>query len=292
MNQNKLLLGSHVGYKQKNYLIDSVNETLSYDGNCFMVFSGPPQNFVRKPIDNQMVKEAQKLMQQKNPMLLNNIVVHAPYLINLASPKKETRELGLNQLIVEINRTAALGSKLLVLHPGSCLKTDRDVAINNLASNLNIAFEKTQNDVIVCVETMAGKGSEIGINFKEIAKIIEGIKNKNRIGVCLDTCHMFDAGIEINNPDTTLNEFAKYLNVSFVKVIHLNDSKNEFGSHKDRHDNIGLGKIGFEILVKWAHCEKLKNIPKILETPYYKEKPIYKAEIASLNLKQKVDYEQ
>lgn len=285
MSQNKLLLGSHVSFKSKNYLVDSVNETLSYDGNCFMIFTGPPQNFMRKDIDVDLVNKAKKIMQEKNPLLLENIVVHAPYLINLGSPKESTRNLGLNQLIVEINRTDKLGSKLLVLHPGSALDSDRDEAINHIANNLNIALSKTSNDVIVCIETMAGKGSEVGINFLEISKIILKVENKSRIGVCLDTCHIHESGIDISNPDDVLKEFSKYLDISYIKVVHLNDSKNERGARKDRHDNIGYGKIGFDVLVKWAHNKQLINIPKILETPYCDDKPIYKQEIRNLNLK-------
>ncbi|MDE5545372.1 MAG: deoxyribonuclease IV [Malacoplasma sp.] len=285
LNKNKLLLGSHVGFKSKKYLVDSVNETLSYNGNCFMIFTGPPQNFIRKEIDLNLVNEAKKIMEEKNPLLLENIVVHAPYLINLGSPKESTRKLGLNQLIVEINRTYQVGSKLLVLHPGSALDSNRDDAINHIINNLNVALSKTNNDVIVCIETMAGKGSEVGINFSEISKIVLGIKDKSRIGVCLDTCHIHESGIDISNPDVVLKEFSKYLDISFIKVIHLNDSKNEKGARKDRHDNIGYGKIGFDVLVKWAHNKQLANIPKILETPYRDEKPIYKQEIENLNLK-------
>ncbi|RXY97024.1 deoxyribonuclease IV [Malacoplasma penetrans] len=286
MSKNKLLLGSHVGFKAKNYLVGSVLETLEYDGNCFMVFTGPPQNFMRKELDQNLIDEAVKLMKEKNPLLLENIVVHAPYLINLGSPKESTRSLGLNQLIVEINRTNQIHSKLIVLHPGSALDSDRNVAINHIADNLNKAIEATDNDVIICVETMAGKGSEVGINFEEVSKIVSGVKNKKRIGVCLDTCHMHDSGIDISDPDQTLEEFSKYLDLSYIKVIHLNDSKNEIGSRKDRHDNIGYGKVGFDYLVKWAHNEKLANVPKILETPYRDDKPIYKQEIINLNSKE------
>lgn len=279
---NKLLLGSHVGYKAKDYLLESVKETIRYDGKCYMVFTGPPQNFIRKEIDKDLVRQAHDLMKEHN-MSLEHIVVHAPYLINLASPKKSTREVGLTQLINEINRTNEIGSKLLVLHPGSALDSDRNEAINHVIDNLNKAIEATNNDVIICVETMAGKGSEVGVNFDEIAKMVNGVKDKNRIGVCLDTCHMNDAGIDVTNPDKVLEDFSKYLDLDFVKVIHLNDSKNPICSHKDRHENIGYGTIGFEHLVKWAHNEQLKDIPKILETPYRDDKPIYKEEIIWLN---------
>lgn len=251
-----------------------------------MIFTGPPQNFIRKDIDLDLVNEAIKLMKEKKPILLDNIVVHAPYLINIGSPKESTRELGLKQLIVEINRTKQVNSKLLVLHPGSALDSDRNQALNYISENINKALAATNNDVIVCIETMAGKGSEVGINFGEISKIVNGVNNKERIGVCLDTCHMHDSGIAMENPDKVLNDFSKYLDLSYIKVIHLNDSKNELGSRKDRHDNIGFGKIGFDYLVNWAHNERMKNIPKILETPYRDNSPIYKQEIINLNMKE------
>ena len=281
---NKLLLGSHVSFKSKGYLLDSVKETLSYDGRCFMVFTGPPQNFNRKEIEKNNVFHAHNLMKE-NGLDLENIIVHAPYLINLGSPKNSTREIGLKQLIIEIERTHQLGSNIIVLHPGSSLDLDREKSIEFIIENINIAIQKTNNNVIVCVETMAGKGSEVGVNFNEISKIVKGIKNSERIGVCLDTCHMHESGIDISDPDVVLNDFSKLLPTSKIKVIHLNDSKNECGARKDRHENIGYGKIGFDVLVRWAHNDKLVNVPKILETPYRENKPIYKFEIECLNSK-------
>ena len=286
MKNNKLLLGSHVGFKSKNYLLGSVQETIEYDGNCFMVFTGPPQNFIRKEIDKDLVNQAFELM-EKNNLKKEHIVVHAPYLINLASPKSFTRDMGLKNLIIEINRTAEIGSKLLVLHPGSALDLDREKAIDYVIENLNKAIEATNNDVIICVETMAGKGSEVGITFYEIARMVNGVKNKNRIGVCLDTCHMHEAGIDLTDPDKVLNLFETHLPLEYVKVIHLNDSKNPIGAHKDRHENIGYGHIGFDTLVKWAHNDRLKTIPMILETPYRDNKPIYKQEIIEINNKKR-----
>lgn len=285
MNKQKILLGCHVGFKAKNYLEDSVKEILSYDGNCFMVFTGPPQNFFRKSIDLTIVKKAHELMKQNN-IDLKNIVVHAPYLINLASPKKETREIGLKQLIVEIERCELIGSSLLVLHPGSSLNLIKDDAIEFLILNLNKAIEMTSNkNVVICIETMSGKGSEIGTNFLEIQKIISGVKDKTRIGVCLDTCHMHESGIDISNSDQVLDNFLNFLSLDYIKVIHLNDSKNEIGAKKDRHENIGYGKIGFETLCSWVHNDRLSLVPKILETPYRENKPIYKDEISFLKNK-------
>lgn len=285
---SKIYLGSHVGFKSKDYLIGSVNETISYKANCFMVFTGPPQNFIRKDIDLDNVKKAHELMKANN--VENIIVVHAPYLINLASPKKGTREMGIEKLIIEINRTNQIGSKLIVLHPGSCLDSPKDEGISQVSNGLNQAINKTNNDVIICVETMAGKGSEVGTSFDEVAKILEGVKDKSRIGVCLDTCHIHEAGYDISDVDQILKEFDQKIGLLFLKVIHLNDSKNESGAKKDRHENIGYGKIGFKTLVEWVHHPLLKDVPKILETPYKNDVPVYKQEIENLLTKEWKDF--
>lgn len=285
---SKILLGSHVGFKTNDYLIGSVNETISYKGNCFMIFTGPPQNFIRKDIDKANVDIAHQLMKDND--IENIIVVHAPYLINLASPKNQSRELGVEKLIVEINRSYQIGSKFIVLHPGSCLDGPRDLAIEYVSKGINQAIEKTKNDVVVCVETMAGKGSEVGVNFDEIAAIIKGVKNKQRIGVCFDTCHVHESGYDIFDVDKLLKEFDKKIGLNYLKVIHLNDSKNEKGAKKDRHENIGYGKIGFKTLVNWVHHPLLEKIPKILETPYKNNMAVYKQEIKNLLTKKWEDF--
>lgn len=288
--EDKILLGSHVGFKSPDYMLGAVNETLSYNANCFMVFTGPPQNFTRKEIDLNNVNEAFKLMENNN-IQKKNIIVHAPYLINLCSPKKETRKLAIDKLCIEIERTAMIGSNKIVLHPGSALDSDRDEAIRLIALGIDIATDKVKNDVIVCIETMAGKGSEIGKTFEELSKIISLTKNKNRIAICLDTCHIHEGGYDVSNVDNILDEFDKIIGLEKLLVIHLNDSKNEIGAHKDRHENIGLGKIGFENLVNWVHNKRISNIPKILETPYLNNKPIYKKEIENLVSKKWNDYD-
>lgn len=277
----KILLGSHVGFKAKDYLVGSVNETIEYNANCLMVFTGPPQNFNRKEIDQDVVKKAHDLM-KSNAIEKSNLIVHAPYLINLCSPKPETRKLGLDKLIMEVNRTYEIGSDKIVLHPGSCLTLDRKEAIKLIAEGINKTFEKAKNDVIICVETMAGKGTEIGITFQELKDIIDLVENKKRIAVCLDTCHIHEAGYDISNPDKILDEFDQIIGLEYLKVIHLNDSKNERGARKDRHENIGYGKIGFDVLASWVHNERIADVPKILETPYRNDKPIYKTEIQNL----------
>lgn len=287
---NKILLGSHVGFKNPDYMLGAVKETLSYNANCFMVFTGPPQNFIRKEIDLNNVNNAFNLMKDHG-IDKSNVIVHAPYLINLCSPKKDTRDLSIEKLCIEIERTGLIGSNKIVLHPGSSLTSDRNEAIKLIAEGIDIATNEIKNDVIVCIETMAGKGTEIGKNFEELSKIISLTKNKNRIGVCLDTCHIHEGGYDISDVDKILDEFDRIIGLEKLLVIHLNDSKNEIGAHKDRHENIGLGKIGFDTLVKWVHNKRIVNIPKILETPYLNNKPIYKNEIENLISKKWNDYE-
>lgn len=277
--KNNIILGSHVGFKSPNYLLGSVEETLSYDGNCFMVFTGPPQNFIRKAIDADNVKAAHKLMSE-NALEKRFIIVHAPYLINLSSVNESSREYAIKMLTNEIIRTDEIGSNIIVLHPGNFLANPLEEAIKYIAFGINKAIENTKNlNVVVSIETMAGKGTEVGRKFEELKQIIDLIDNKNRIGVCLDTCHIHEAGYDVSNPKIILKEFDKIFGLNYLNVIHLNDSKNERGAKKDRHENIGRGKIGFEILCNWVHEPLIKHVPKILETPYYNNKPIYKKEI-------------
>lgn len=284
-NNKKILLGSHVSYKSKDYLVGSVSETLNYNANCFMVFTGPPQNLMRKDIDINNVKLAHKIMKENN-INLNNVVVHAPYLINLCSPDKNKREFAIKILTSEINRTFMLGFNLLVLHPGNHMTQSIYEAINHIANGINKALHDTLNtNVIIAIETMSGKGTEIGRKLEELKAIIDLVKNKNRIGVCIDTCHMHEAGYNITNCQNILELFDKEIGLNFLKVIHLNDSKNEMGAKKDRHENIGYGHIGFTSLCEWAYSPLLENIPKILETPFWDNQPIYKEEIEMINNK-------
>lgn len=288
--RNKILLGSHVGFKSPDYMVGSVNETLSYNANCMMVFTGPPQNFNRKEIDLDNVKQSLELLANNN-VDKSNIIVHAPYLINLCSDKEATRKLGIEKLELEVTRTGLIGSNKIVLHPGSSLTLDRNVAIKYIADGINQVYKKVNNGVIICLETMAGKGTEVGKTFEEIKQIMDLIEDKNRIGVCLDTCHIHEGGYDISNVDKILDEFDKIIGLQHLLVIHLNDSKNDIGAHKDRHENIGLGKIGFNVLCDWVHNNRIANVPKILETPYYQDKPIYKQEITNLIERSFKDYE-
>lgn len=262
-----LIIGSHVSYKKDTQLLGSVEEALKYNSTTFMFYTGAPQNTARFEIDDSLTENAFKIMKENN-IDPNNVVVHAPYIINLANNEnKDNFTFACNFLKQEIKRCDKLKMNYLVLHPGSAVKLDRNVALKNIIDGLNIVLSESQN-VIVCLETMAGKGTELGINFNELKEIIDGINLKNKIGVCLDTCHLNDAGYDMSNFDKVLDEFDNRIGLDKIKCIHINDSKNEIGAHKDRHENIGLGTIGFDNLINIIYHDKLKNIPKILETPY------------------------
>ena len=278
-----LIIGSHVGFNKKDGLLGSLEEALSYGANTFMFYTGAPQNTIRYPIDKTVTIQAIKKMRENN-IDINNIIVHAPYIVNLANNKEEDKyNFSINFLKQEIDRCAEIGIKYMVLHPGSHIGLGVDVAIKNIINGLNIILKDSKTTILL--ETMAGKGTEVGKSFQEIKQIIDGIDNKEKIGVCLDTCHLNDAGYNLSKFNDVLNEFDKIIGLDAIKCIHINDSKNSLGSHKDRHENIGYGTIGFDILLSIIYNEKLENIPKILETPYINEKAPYKEEIEMIRNK-------
>ncbi len=279
-----LIIGSHVGYKKDSGLVGSVKEALSYNANTFMFYTGAPQNTKRLPIDLEKVKEAEQLMKD-NKMAKENVIVHAPYIINLATDDLVKREFSCNFLKEEIERVETLGFSYLVLHPGSHVGAGTDKGIQNIVDSLNKIIDK-DTKVVILLETMAGKGTEVGKNFEELESIISKIKQKENIGVCLDTCHINDAGYDLNYFDKVLDSFDKIIGLDKLKCIHVNDSKNMIGSHKDRHENIGYGHIGFDNLINIIYNKRLDNIPKILETPYIdKTYPPYKYEIEMIRAK-------
>ena len=274
-----LIIGSHVGYKKDSGLVGSVEEALSYGANTFMFYTGAPQNTIRSSIDLEKVKEAYKLMQD-NGIDKNNVIVHAPYIINLANGDESKFNFSCNFLSEELKRVDTFGMKYLVLHPGSHVGQGVDEGISNIVKALNLVLDKDNSNVMILLETMAGKGSEVGRNFEEIKSIIDGVSKKDRVGVCLDTCHLNDAGYDLNNFDEVLDSFDKLIGINKIKCIHINDSKNPIDSHKDRHENIGKGTIGLDTLIKVIDCDKLKDVPKILETPYIDGHAPYKEEIS------------
>jgi|SRR5690625_437711 len=259
-------LGSHVSMSGKKMLLGSSEEASSYGANTFMIYTGAPQNTRRKPIEELNIAAGSEHMQENG---INDIVVHAPYIINIANTiKPATFELGVTFLQNEIERTEAIGAKQIVLHPGAHVGAGAEEGIKKIVEGLNEVIHKDQT-VHIALETMAGKGTEIGRNFDELAKIIDGVTHNEKLSVCLDTCHIHDAGYHVSDGfDDVLNEFDKIIGVNRIKVVHVNDSKNERGAHKDRHENIGFGHIGFDALHYVIYHEEFEEIPKILETPY------------------------
>ncbi|WP_124071694.1 deoxyribonuclease IV [Filibacter tadaridae] len=261
-----MLLGSHVSMSGSKMLLGSSEEAASYGATTFMIYTGAPQNTRRKPIEDLNIAAGRLHMEENG---LTDIVVHAPYIINIANTfKPETFRLGVDFLQSEIERTAALGANQIVLHPGAHVGAGPDVGIAKIIEGLNEVLSQ-DFPVRIALETMAGKGTECGRSFDEIAKIIDGVTHNERLSVCFDTCHVHDAGYAIvEDFDGVLNEFDKIVGVDRISVIHINDSKNEQGAMKDRHENIGFGHIGFEPLNYIVNHPDFTAIPKILETPF------------------------
>jgi deoxyribonuclease IV len=277
-----LKIGSHVSMSGKKMLLAASEEAVSYGSNTFMIYTGAPQNTRRKKIEDLNIEVGRKHMEENG---INEIIVHAPYIINIGNAANPaTFELGVNFLRTEIDRTEAIGASQIVLHPGSHVKEGAEVGIKKIIEGLNEVLTGDEK-VQIALETMAGKGSECGRSFEEIAMIIDGVKHNDKLSVCFDTCHTHDAGYNIiEDFDGVLAEFDRTVGIDRIKVLHINDSKNARGAHKDRHENIGFGHIGFNALNYVVHHPQLMEIPKILETPYVGEdknnkKPPYKHEI-------------
>ncbi len=284
-----LIIGSHVGFNKDTQLLGSLNEAMSYGSNTFMFYTGAPQNTKRVEISDNLTNQAILKMQENN-IDINNIIVHAPYIINLANNKEDTKyDFSIKFLIEEVKRCEKLKIKYLVLHPGSHVGLGINLGIKNIIFALNKVLENN-NSVCILLETMAGKGTEIGSNFHELKEIINGINKKELIGVCMDTCHMNDSGYDLTNFDTILDSFDKEIGLSYLKCIHINDSKNIIGSKKDRHENIGYGTIGFSNLINIIYNKRILNIPHILETPYVGEFAPYKEEIEMIRKKEFNDF--
>ena len=259
-----LYIGSHVGFSKNNQLLGSVLEASSYGANTFMFYTGAPQNTMRNPIDDKLTNDAIIKMKEVG-IDFSKVVVHAPYIINLCN--EGNFDFSVSFLKGEVERVSKLGVKYMLLHPGSHVGLGIDKGIENIIAGLNLVLDG-KTDVTILLETMAGKGSEVGSTMEEIKRIIDGVKDKTHIGVCLDTCHLNDAGFDISDFDKYLDEFDKIIGIDKIGCIHINDSKNPLASHKDRHENIGFGTIGFDNLIKIIYNERLGEIPRILETPY------------------------
>lgn len=260
-----LKIGSHVSFS-KNKMIGCIEESLKYGANTFMFYTGAPQNTIRKEIDLENVAKAKEMLKEFN-FDINDIVVHAPYIMNLATPKKENFEFSVEFFKKEIERCKLLGIKILVFHPGNAVGITREEGLDNLIKALHLIND---NDICLAVETMAGKGTEICRNLDELKYLFDHTKGLN-LKVTLDTCHLNDSGVDISKFDEYLEDFDKSIGLDKIACVHVNDSKNVIGAAKDRHENIGFGTIGFENLINVFYNEKLKNVPKILETPYIKD---------------------
>ena len=295
-------IGCHVGNSGPLMLEGSIKEALSYGATCFMVYLGPPQNTIRKPIES-MNADKMALIAKENNICLDDVIIHAPYIVNLARKDPEKFDFAVRFIATELSGVHNIGCKYLVLHPGSAVDSERSDALNQVARGINEIIELTPNArSVIAIETMAGKGNEVGRTFEEIKFIIDNVNDKSRVGVCLDTCHINDGGYDlVNNYEGVISEFDEIIGLEYLKVIHVNDSKNPLASHKDRHENIGFGNLGFETIMKIFNDSRFNNIPKILETPYVaslnnKENfPPYKYEINMIksgifdeNLKEKI----
>lgn len=280
-------IGSHVGMSGKDMFLNSVKEAVSYGANTFMVYTGAPQNTRRKEIKDLNIEAAHIYMKEHG---IDSFVVHSPYIINLGnSVKPETFELAVEFLAKESERTLAMGSNLLILHPGAHVGAGTKTGIAQIVKGLNEVLT-ADSQCLIALETMAGKGSEIGKTFEELAAIYDGVVYNDKLRVCFDTCHTHDAGYDIAHDfDGVIDHFDKVIGKDQIAVFHMNDSKNVCGASKDRHANIGEGEIGFDALYDIVHHPDFLEIPKILETPYRtdpednkKKYAPYKDEIARL----------
>ena len=285
-----LIIGSHVSFNKNEQLVGSVKEAISYNSTTFMFYTGAPQNTNRSPLSDELIEEADKLMNDNN-IDKSKVIVHAPYIINLANDGK-SYDFAINFLKQEIDRCSKLGIKNIVLHPGSHVGLGEEKGLDNIVFALKEVL-KDNKGVNILLETMAGKGSELGKTTDELKYIIDNV-NSDNLCVCLDTCHLNDSGVDISKFDSYIDDFDKKIGISKIKCIHVNDSLNEIGSHKDRHANVGFGTIGFDTLIKVIYNPLFEDIPKILETPYVtkddssKEKiyPPYKYEIEMIRKKE------
>ena len=289
-----LIIGSHVSFNNKKQLLGSVEEAISYNANAFMIYTGGAQSTMRSDINDELTYEGHKLMLENN-INAKNVIVHAPYIVNLANRSDKIKyDFYIDFFIKELDRCKMLGLDKIVLHPGSATTCSKEEAIENIAHGINLVYKSTTNTMIL-LEFMAGKGTEVGTSIDELKAIIDKIDDKDRIGVCLDSCHMNDAGVDISKIDDFLDEFDSKIGIDKIKCFHINDSMNQINSHKDRHANIGYGTIGFNNLLNIVYNKRLEGIPFILETPYINRNQSdayapYKMEIESIRKKEFIDF--
>ncbi len=274
-------IGSHVSIGGKDMFLGSVKEALNYKANVFMIYTGAPQNTRRVDVSKMKIEEALDYMASHGINPITDVIVHAPYIMNLANPDPEKRAFAVDFLTREIVRTNMMHATQIVLHPGSAVGKDRPQAIKWIAEGLNQVIANTKDlKVKIALETMAGKGNEVGKTFEELREIIDLVEDNHRLSVCFDTCHTHDAGYDIKDDfQKVINHFDEVVGKERISVFHINDSKNPQGAAKDRHENFGFGYIGFDALLKVVYHKDFMNIPKILETPYIEKKAPYLEEI-------------
>ena len=291
-----LYIGSHTSFLKDKGLLGVVEESLSYNSNIFMFYTGSNQSTLRFPINKELTSRAHELMIENN-IDKTKCIVHAPFIINLANNTNEDKyNFYINFLRQELNRCIELDIRNMVLHPGSYTSLDRETGIKNIANGLNIAL-KNIDGVNLLLEYMSGKGTEVGSSLEDLSKILNLLDKDvyDKVFICLDTCHINDSGVDIGKFDEFLDELDKLIGIDKIKCIHINDSYNPIGSHKDRHANLGYGTIGFDKLINVIYNPRLDNIPKILETPWINrnEKNTYapyKFEIEMIREKKFIDY--
>ncbi len=290
IKMDKILIGSHVSMSAPKYYLGSVEEAISYGANTLMFYTGAPQNAFRSPLEKLRIEEGRALLKEHN-FDESKIVVHAPYIINIANQlNKGNYDMAKSVLLNEVRRTAGFGCKILVLHPGSHVNTGVENGVDSIIKALDEVLSQDGTDVKIALETMAGKGSEMGTSFEQMQEIISKCKYPDRVGICLDTCHISDNNYDVSDFDKILDNVENTIGLDKLYVIHVNDSKNPIGAHKDRHENIGYGEIGFDSLNKVVHNPRVSEVPKILETPYVDDKPPYKIEIEMLKNSKFIDW--
>ncbi|MBP3320062.1 MAG: deoxyribonuclease IV [Clostridia bacterium] len=257
-----LNIGCHLS--SSNGFVAMAQNAISIGANTFQYFTRNPRGGRAKEIDHDDLKKFLEIGKNNN---FTSIIAHAPYTMNLCSSDKKIRIYSKNLLKDDIEKTELIPNVYYNLHPGSHTGQGVKTGINQISASINEIITKSQNTILL-LETMAGKGSEIGGNFEEIAAIINQINIKEKIGVCFDTCHVYDSGYDIvNNLENVLEKFDKIIGISKLKVVHLNDSKNICGSKKDRHEKIGQGNIGLNGIINIIKNKYLRNLIFILETP-------------------------
>lgn len=260
-----MLLGAHVSISGS--VDKAVDRARELKCTTFQIFTRNPRGWKAKKLDPDEGEEFRRKMREYGFKLA---VAHMPYLPNISSPVKDTFRKSVASLIEELKRAGELGLPYLVVHVGSHLGKGLDAGIKKAAEAVNTALSKVDNDVMILLENMAGQKNSVGSRFEDIRRILNQVEYPDRVGVCFDTCHAFAAGYDLRSKEAierTLEDFDEILGIDLLKVVHINDSKGDLGSHLDRHEHIGLGKIGNKGFKELFHHPAVRNLPLILETP-------------------------